>query len=163
MNARGLAVFVLAGGAVVAALFPAGLEHRVRHAWRVRGCADRLRTLHQLGEIRSSMYGRRRTPQFAGRAHWLAVQNGPVPLVGPSDLDLFFCPFQASPIGAGATDFRGPKDRGGPRGEALPIGADVESNHPPCCPLNVVLTDGAVRPCPHDDPWKLQLRSLLSP
>ena len=165
MNSRstglsGLIVFTLAGAALVVALFPAGLQHRVRHEWRQKECAERLRMLERLATIRVTMACSRRKLHPRGEARWLAIQGAS--LVGPAELDLFFCPFQDSRVAPGLTDYRGAAS--GDWGvEGRPMGADKEDNHPPCCPINVIFGDGCVRPCGHDDPWKISLRKELSP
>lgn len=155
----GTAVLLGAGAAVFAVLFPLGLQHRVRHEWREKECAERLRTLERLTMVRSSQFGSRRSPRPPpGSGRWLILQRSG--FVGASDLDLFFCPYQAGPVTAEATDYRGAVRPTWGRDD-LPTGADFEDNHPPCCPINVVFPDGTIEPCRPGDPWKLDLRAAL--
>ncbi len=161
MNSRaGLGVFLGAGAAAIAALFPLGLQHRIRHDGRERECAERLRTLQRLAVVRQAV-GSCRGSLPPGGARWLALQQPAFALVGPADLPLFFCPYQTSPVVPGATDYRGPARRARGGGDATPVGADREENHPPCCPLNVILNDGSLRACPPGD--AAALRDLLRP
>ncbi len=156
----GAVAFILAGGAALVALFPAGLNHRVRHGWRQTECAERLRTLEKLAMVRACQFSSRKKLHPPGEGRWLAIQTAS--LVGPNDLDLFFCPFQDSLVASGFTDYRGAASRDWGIADR-PMGADKEWNHPPCCPINVILGDFSVRICPSDDPWKLRLREELRP
>jgi hypothetical protein len=158
----GVVLLGVASAATLIALFPLGLDHRVLHDWRQKECAERLRTLEKLAIIRATMYGCRRRLHPPGEARWLAIQGTTPALVDPEDLPLFFCPHQASPVAAAATDYRGTVSRRWGIADD-PVGADKEGNHPRCCPLNVVMGDLTLRTCRHDDPWRLDLRRELSP
>lgn len=160
MTRTGLAVLLAAGAAVVLVLFPLGLQHRMRHEWPARECAERLRTLQQLAVIRQAM-GSCRASLPPGGARWLSIQQARFGLVTPAELPLFFCPYQTTPVTPGVTDYRGPVRRTRGNGGAEPLGADLEENHPPCCPLNVVSNDGSLRACPPEK--AAALREFLRP
>lgn len=129
---------------------------------RVANCANNLRQLYQLGNLRATSR-KGHWPKERGEELWLSFARSRPPLLEDDHLETLRCPVLGEPFEDGVCDYRGPKDPVVRLRPVDPVGADKAGNHGERRGGNVVLRDGSVTEVGPDEKLWLDCESKLSP